>query len=91
MARPRQVVALVPGVGAQRREDEVVDEVLTEVIDYELIGAGVPRTFIEPRPVLTLPEVGAVGRDPAPVGRLEEVQRGRSVQTVGVGEDDVFE
>jgi hypothetical protein len=74
--RPEQVARLVDGVGLDGGEDVVGDELLLEVLDDDLVGAGANRLLADRLEVLVLPDVAHVGHD------------GNLVRVFEPGEDD---
>jgi len=96
--RPRdrgaeQVFALVHGVGAEHRENEVAHEFLAQVVDVDLLrlDAELQRLGACRLQFLALPEVGGKGDHLALVGVLQPFQDDRSVEAAGIGEYNFFD
>ena len=85
-----QVVPLVDGVGAEHREDEVADELLAQVVDVDLVGAGGNGLVADRVQFVPLPEVGGEGDHLAAVLVLQPLEDDGGVQPAGIGEDDLF-
>jgi hypothetical protein len=71
--RPRdrgaeQVLALIDGIGAEHREDEVAHEFLAQVLDEDVLGLDAHHLGLLARrlELLALAEVGGEGDDLAP-------------------------
>ena len=91
--RPRdrgaeQVFALIHGVGAEHRENEVAHEFLAQVVDVDLFGldAELQRLGARRLEFLALTEVGGESYHLALVGVLQPFQDDRGVEAAGIGE-----
>ena len=83
-----QVAAFVDRAGLDHREDVVGGEVLLEVADEALRGAGGEGLLLEAVELVALADVGAVGDDFSVVLFLEPEKEHGGIQTSGVGDDD---
>ncbi len=89
--RPRdrgaeQVVALVNGVRAQHRKDEVAREFLAQIDDIKFARARLERLIFEALGLVALPDVGAIGDDLAAEVVLDPAQHHRRVEPARVRE-----
>ena len=91
--RAEQVDALVEGIGAEHRKDEVGDELLAQVLDVDLLDAhhlGLAAGRLE---FVALAEIGREGHDLGAELGLEPFEDDRGVETAGIGKHhllDVF-
>ena len=86
----QQILALIDGVGAEHREDEVAHELLAQVVDEDVLGldAQLQRLLLGGRQLLALAQVGGEGHDLGAVLLLQPLQDDRRVQPARIGEDD---
>ncbi len=87
-AGAQQVLALVDRAGHHRRVDVVGDELLAQIFDVELAGAGRQRLRLQPGQLLFLAQVGAEADHLAAVVLDEPRHDARGVQPARVGEHD---
>ena len=87
-----QVEALVLGVGAEHREDEVADELVAQILDVDVLGLHAEELGLAARrlELLALAEVGGEGDDLAAVLGLEPLEDDRGVEAAGIGEHDLL-
>ena len=87
-----EVEALVLGVGAEHREDEVAHEGLAQVLDEDVLGRDAEELGLLARglQLLALAEVGGEGDDLAAVLGRQPLQDDRGVEAAGIGEDDLL-
>src|SRR6185503_9483216 len=78
------------GVRLQGREDVVPGELLAEVGDDDLLGAGLRRLARHRAHVVALADVGHEGDDGALVLVLDPLEEDRGVQSAGVRQDDLL-
>ncbi|GBD19489.1 hypothetical protein HRbin27_01995 [bacterium HR27] len=90
-ARTEKVLALVDSAGAEHREGVLGEELLLEVEDVGLGGAGCERLSLDTGEVLPLADVGCYGNDFAVVGFLDPLQNDGGIEPTGVGEDDLVD
>src|SRR5690606_6570735 len=85
-----QVEALVHGIGAEHREDEVAHEFLAQVLDVDLLHA--EHLGLAPRrlQLLALAEIGGEGHDLAAIGFLQPFQDDGGVEAAGIGQNDLL-
>ena len=88
-----QVLALVEGVGAEHREDEVLHELLAHVVDEDVLGLDAQHLGLLARRTqfLALAEIGGEGHDLAAVGRLQPLQDDGGVEAAGIGQHDFLD
>ena len=86
-----QVLAFVQRVGAEHREDEVAHEGLAQVVDEDLLHAGVLGLLARRAEFLALAEIGGEGDDLAAIGHLEPAQDHAGVEAAGIGEHDLLD
>jgi len=87
--RAEQILSVVDRARAQRREDEIADELLAEVLDVALLGAGGDRLLADAPQLLTiLSDVSGDADDACVVVLTQPGDNDRRVETTGVGEDD---
>ena len=87
--RAQQVLAVVHSAGAQRREDEVANELLAEVLDVALLGSRGDRLVADAAQLFTvLSDVGRDADDARVVVLAKPGNDDRRVETTGVREDD---
>ena len=86
-----QIDALIEGVGAEHREDEVADELLAQILDVDLLDAEHLGLAARRLQLLALAEIGGEGHHLAAVGRLQPFQDDRGVEPAGIGEHDLLD
>src|SRR3989441_10024601 len=86
-----EVRALVHGIAAEHRENEVADELLAQVHDVHGRRAGPARLLADRHELLPLAEVGAEGDDLAAVALDQPAQDDGGVEPARVREDDALE
>ncbi|MNJ61334.1 hypothetical protein D3C77_571170 [compost metagenome] len=86
----QQILALIDGVGAEHREDEVAHELLAQVVDEDVLGldAQLQRLLLGGGQLLALAQVGGEGHHLGVILRLQPLQDDRRVQPARIGEDD---
>lgn len=89
----QQVVALILGVGAEHREDEVAHELFAQVVDEDVLGLDAQfQGFLARRAQLfALAQVGSEGHHLGVIFGLEPLQDDRGVQPARIGEDDFLD
>ena len=87
-----EVDALVDGVGAEHREDEVADEFLAHVLDEDVfrLHAGGQRLLAGRLQLLALAEISGEGDDFAAEFDLQPFQDDRGVEAARIGKNDLF-
>ena len=83
-----QVVVLVDRSALKHREDEVPGELLVQVVDDALAGAGGDGFRLQTVEFLLLPDVGAVADDLRVISLLDPLDDHRGIQTAGVCHDN---
>ena len=91
--RPRnrcaqQVLALVDGIGAKHREDEITHELFAQVIDVDFLDAELLGLGPDMIKFLALTDIGRKGHDLAVVGVLQPFEDDGGIQATGISEDD---
>ena len=89
--RAEQVHALVEGVHAEHREDEVADEFLAQILDVDFPDAQHFGLLAGRLQFLALAEIGGEGHHLRLIGRLQPLQDDRGVEAAGIGEHDLFD
>ena len=89
--RAEQILALIKGVGAEHREDEVAHERLAEVVDEDLADAEQLCLAAGRFQLLALAEIGGECHHLAPVGDLQPAQDHAGVEPARVGEHDLLD
>ena len=86
-----QIDALVKGIGAEHRKDEIADEFLPDILDVDLADA--QHLGLAPRrlQLLALAEIGGEGHDLAAIGLLQPFQDDRGVEAAGIGEHNLVD
>jgi hypothetical protein len=88
--RAEQVTALVHGIRAQHREEEVADELLAEIDDVNRAGAGAQGLLADRDGLLALAHIGAERHDLAAVALDEPSQDDRGVEPARIGQHDLL-
>jgi len=81
-----QVFAPVDGTGTQRRPDEILDELLTEILDVAFVGARGDRLGAHTFQFFSLTDVCRDANNTGVVALLEPGNDDRSIKPAGIGE-----
>ena len=82
------VDTLVEGVGLEGGEDELTDELVTNIGDVRADGAGIEGALADFLKVVDVAEVGGQGDDIVAVVLLDPSDGDGGIETAAVGEDD---
>ena len=88
-ARAQQVLALVDGVRAEHRVDEVRHELLRQVLNVDLLDAEGPRLLARRLHFLALADIGREGHHLRVVDLLQPSADHRSVEAAGIRQHDL--
>ena len=86
-----QVEALVQGIGAEHREDEIADEFLAQVLDVDFLDAEHLGLLAGRLELLALAEIGGEGHHLAIVGIAQPFEDDGGVEAARIGEDDFLD
>ena len=93
--RPRnrsaeQVFALINRVAAEHRQDEVADELLTQIVDENVLRLDTELQRLAARRLqfLALTEIGGEGHYLAVVGVLQPLENDRGIEAARIGENN---
>jgi hypothetical protein len=89
----QQIDAFIDRVGAEHGEDEIADELLTQVLDEDVAGldAQGQRLLAGGLDLLALPQISGEGDDFGAIFCLQPFQDDRGVQSAGIGENDFLD
>ncbi len=85
-----QVDTFVDRIGAEHREDEILDELLADVLDVDFLDAEHFGLLAGRLELFALAEVGGEGDDFRAEFGLQPLQDDRGVETARIGENDLF-
>ena len=80
----QQVLVLIDGAGLQGRPDEVLDEFLAQILDVELLRAGLLRLLVQRLELVALAHVRSAAHDSAAVVFLEPRDDDGRIQSAGI-------
>ena len=80
----QQVLVLIDGAGLQGRPDEVLDEFLAQILDVELLRAGLLRLLVQRLELVALAHVRSAAHDGAAVVFLEPRDDDGRIQSAGI-------
>ena len=83
-----QIDALIDGIGAEHREDEIADEFLALVLDVDFLDAQHLGLLAGGLQFAALAQVGGEGHDFGAIFGLQPFEDDRGVETARIGEDD---
>ena len=87
----KQILALVKGVGAEHREDEIAHEFLAQILDEDLLDPHALGLFPRRPELLALADIGGECHDLAAIGLLQPAQDDRRIEAARIGEHDFFD
>ena len=85
-----QIGALIDGVGAEHREDEIADELLAHIHDADVLDAEHLGLLARRLQFAALAEIGGEGHDFRAEFGLQPFQDDGGVETAGIGEHDLL-
>ncbi|OPZ76375.1 MAG: hypothetical protein BWY77_01916 [bacterium ADurb.Bin431] len=81
-----EIAAFVKGVAARRRKDVLLHQLLFQILDVDLAGAGLEGFLTDSLKVLLLADVGDIGDDVIAL-ELEPLEDHGGIEAAAVGED----